>query len=854
VVRALPALIGLVLFVVALEVLRRELHAVSWRALSAAIAATPAHLLWAAGGLTAINYAVLTVYDFIALRSIGRRLPSWRVGGASFLAYAIANNVGFAMVSGASVRYRFYTRWGLTAAELSGVVISYSVTFWLGLLTLSGITLVSSPLPDALGLPAPRVATAIGVVLLAASAGYVVAAWRHRAPLRIGGFELRFPSVRLAVLQVATSSVEWALAAAVVYVLLPPNDASFVDVLGAFLLAQVLGLAAHVPGGIGVFEGLMVLLLKPFLPSALLVPALVVYRVVYYAVPLAIAVAALFLDEVWLRRAHAVRAAAFVGRLAEQMTPRLLAGLTFAAGMILLFSGATPAAEHRLAMLHRLVPLGIIETSHVIGSVTGAVLLLLSQGLARRLDAAYYLTVGALTAGMVASLLRAGGWEEALTLGVLIVLLRRARPAFTRTAALFATRFSAAWISSVVAVVAATVWLGFFAFKHVEYSHDLWWHFALNGDASRFLRGTVGATTVVLLFAIARLIGHAPAEVEQPSSDELSTADAIIKAQPSTYPNLIYLRDKAILFDEAREAFVLYGVRGRTWVALKDPVGPAPRASDLIRLFIERCDDFGGTPVFYEVGTQYLHHYADFGFTTAKIGEEARVDLAAFTLDGPRGARYRQVTRRFAKDGCTFRVIAATDVATVLRDLAGVSDDWLREKAVAEKGFSVGYFDRDYLARFPAAIVERDGRIVAFATLWPGGGPPEGGPHGGRRELSIDLMRYHHDAPNSVMEALIVHAMIWGQSHGYDWFSLGTAPMSGFEASAVAPLRARAGHFLYQHGARLYNFQGLRAFKEKFDPVWESRYLVYPGGLRLPRIAADVSALIAGGYRRIFTK
>jgi phosphatidylglycerol lysyltransferase len=398
------------------------------------------------------------------------------------------------------------------------------------------------------------------------------------------------------------------------------------------------------------------------------------------------------------------------------------------------------------------------------------------------------------------------------------------------------------------------VWLGFFAFKHVEYSHDLWWHFALNGDASRFLRGTVGATTVVLLFAIARLIGHAPAEVEEPSSDELSTADAIIKAQPSTYPNLVYLRDKAILFDEAREAFILYGVRGRTWVALKDPVGPAPRASDLIRLFIERCDDFGGTPVFYEVGTQYLHHYADFGFTTAKIGEEARVDLAAFTLDGPRGARYRQVTRRFAKDGCTFRVIAATDVATVLRDLAGVSDDWLREKAVAEKGFSVGYFDRDYLARFPAAIVERDGRIVAFATLWPGGGPPEGGPHVGWRELSIDLMRYHHDAPNSVMEALIVHAMIWGQSHAYDWFSLGTAPMSGFEASAVAPLRARAGHFLYQHGARLYNFQGLRAFKEKFDPVWESRYLVYPGGLRLPRIAADVSALIAGGYRRIFSK
>jgi phosphatidylglycerol lysyltransferase len=148
---------------------------------------------------------------------------------------------------------------------------------------------------------------------------------------------------------------------------------------------------------------------------------------------------------------------------------------------------------------------------------------------------------------------------------------------------------------------------------------------------------------------------------------------------------------------------------------------------------------------------------------------------------------------------------------------------------------------------------------VAFANLWPGGISPTESSDVSRaqsreRELSIDLMRYHHLAPRSVMEALIVHVLIWGKAHGYDSFSLGMAPMSGFETSPFAPLYARAGNFLYEHGARLYNFQGLRAFKEKFDPVWESRYLVYPGGLRLPRIAADVSALVAGGYRRIFTK
>jgi phosphatidylglycerol lysyltransferase len=115
-------------------------------------------------------------------------------------------------------------------------------------------------------------------------------------------------------------------------------------------------------------------------------------------------------------------------------------------------------------------------------------------------------------------------------------------------------------------------------------------------------------------------------------------------------------------------------------------------------------------------------------------------------------------------------------------------------------------------------------------------------------------MRYHKDAPKGVMEALFVHLLRWGKEQGYGWFGLGMAPFSGFEASPVAPLWSRLGRFLYQHGETFYNFQGLRAYKEKFKPTWEPRYLAYPGGLALPRILADVAALVAGGYRRIFLK
>jgi phosphatidylglycerol lysyltransferase len=186
-----------------------------------------------------------------------------------------------------------------------------------------------------------------------------------------------------------------------------------------------------------------------------------------------------------------------------------------------------------------------------------------------------------------------------------------------------------------------------------------------------------------------------------------------------------------------------------------------------------------------------------------KLGEGARVDLRGFSLKGGHAAKFRQALRHLKKDHASFRVIDAPAVPGTMSELRRVSDDWLHMKAGAEKRFSLGFFSETYLSRFPVAVIERDGRIVAFANILA---CPD------RVGLSVDLMRYTHDAPRDVIEALLIHVCLWGQQQGYQWFFLGMAPLAGVQRSPVASLWARVGEFLYEHGEAIYHFRGLRAF------------------------------------------
>jgi len=308
---------------------------------------------------------------------------------------------------------------------------------------------------------------------------------------------------------------------------------------------------------------------------------------------------------------------------------------------------------------------------------------------------------------------------------------------------------------------------------------------------------------------------------------------------------LALLGDKQFLMSPSGQSFIMYGIRGRHWIAMSEPVGKRDEISPLLWAFREQADLYGAVPVFYSVRKEFLPLALDLGLMAQKIGETALVPLQEFSLEGPARSGLRASQKRGRRDGLSFDVIPQGACEDLLPTLHTLSDEWLAIHGGSEKCFSLGRFDPDYIRNFPIAVARLDGHVVAFANLIS---TADG------REMAIDLMRYGHAAPKGVMDFLFIELMLWGKEKGVRNFDLGMAPLSGLEDHRLATLTSKLGAFVYEHANKIYGFEGLRNYKKKFDPVWEPLYLVAPAGLSLPIALGDVAILTSGSLKDMFVK
>ncbi len=835
---AVPVLITLI----ALFVLHDLSAHVKWADVQADMAAKPWRYLLYALCWTAFSFASMALYDVFAVQSVAQgKVPLPVAGMAGASGYAVSNCLGFSYITGTAIRYRIYASLGLDLGKVAGVIATSWVAFWMGLTLVLGVLLTLHPDGVSKVLPISEVTeTFIGIALLSGLA--ILLFWLAPGGRRLSfaGFGFKLPGGRLASLLTLSAVGDLFGSSMTLYVLMPDDlGVGFPFFFTVYIAAIAVGILSHAPGGLGVFEATLIAGLgasgRPDVIAALLL-----YRVIYTFLPFAVTCLSIAITWAVTRRRTIGGAATWAYRFVRPIIPMVAAGVSAVAGVTLLISGALPSNSQSLSALSEFLPLSFVEASHLIGSIVGVLLILISRGLFRKLHRAWLMAMALMVIGFFASLAKGLDTHEALSMLATIALLAMFRGAFYRVSGASVFRLNIPWFVSVFALMAVIFWIGLFAYSHVQYQNALWWEFAWSGDASRFLRSSLVVALILGAVAVNSLFGQ---QIPQAKLTEIpDVVHRLCMESEDTEAQICLTGDKQFLISPDETAFVAYADTGNALIAKGEPVGDTVAGQKLIWQLREMADRQGKLCAFYSVSTSYLPTFLDLGLSILKIGEVARVPLEGFSLDGKQKKGFRQAKNRAEREGFVFEIIRKDDLAPILPELRKISDHWLSNKAGEEKGFALGGFSEKYLSNFDHAVLRNGdtGKIVAFANLFQGGN---------KSELSLDLMRYEPESPSFVMDALFAEMMVWGAEQGFHWFSLGAAPFSGIENRELASIWNRIGGFVYEHGEQFYHFEGLRAFKQKFDPEWSPNYLASPGGFAAPRILYEVNILISGGIR-----
>ncbi len=775
--------------------------------------------LLSAAILTLVNLAVMGLYDVLCLKDAPvKPKERWWTGT---LAFAWSNFLTLGPLAGPAIRFWLYRPAGVSFVLLRQAILSIALGFGAGLLLWLGIGSIPLPMVGIVSLSAKIIIVFLMALLLGRLA-HKVQCWGF-FPAWVRELKVHWTPLFL------LGALDWFLAflvfAAIVRssgIIIPLDT-----VARLFFLGQGIGLVSLIPGGLGSADAFWLVEMDPVVGKS--AAALVIYRAIYYLLPWCAATLLL------LRRAvHEKVRWAGPARF-------LVALIVVLSGCIMLVSSATPMLAHRMKILQQIIPLPVLETSHLASAVVGLLLLVLARGLAKGYRHAFRTTLGLLVIGAAFNMLKGLDYEEAILLIMTASLLWTHARLFTLPSHAGGTAI-AIMTPIAVAILTFTA-VGFASYSTASYSHSLWLTFAHSAETARFLRALSVLTLSGLIIAIYRY-QRIPHRCIPPSREEVERALTIHQAAGNgTNALMVVNSDKSIHFWEDR-GFCLYRTMGANIFVFSDPTVPEGAERSFLNSLLQKAAELDRSLVFYQISSRWIPILHDYGYSFFKLGEEAIVELERFNIQGNKGKAMRNVLNRFRNDGYVFEILAANEIPSHLPELRRVSDAWLRNKRTREKQFSIGFFDDHYLCSFPCAVVrDSAGVAAAFSNIL----------HDlSRREFSVDLMRFTPECPNGVMDLLFLKLFEWGKTEGFRTFNLGMAPLATVGEVPQARMQERLANILFQYGEHWYNFRGLRQFKEKYDPEWEPRYLAYPVFWRWPQVLAGVAALIAGGWTNLF--
>lgn len=302
---------------------------------------------------------------------------------------------------------------------------------------------------------------------------------------------------------------------------------------------------------------------------------------------------------------------------------------------------------------------------------------------------------------------------------------------------------------------------------------------------------------------------------------------------------LAFTGDKRFLFSESGHSFIMFGIKGRAWVAVGPAIGLADEVEQLEVQFITKARASRAFPSFYGVTSDDAQRLEKVGLVREKLGEKASLALQDYSFSG-RGKRDIRSARNKAVDaGCRFEVMNPETAQGIHPKLKAISDNWLLSNVSLEKKFSLGRFDADYLNMFQIAVVFKDEDPIAFANLWVKD-----------TAVVIDMMRYTSPAQSGLMDYLFMEVILWAQERGLKRFDMGAAPLSGLAEQDSPSTVAKLGALIFVRGGKFYNFTGIKKYKNKFDPDWEPLFICAKSSLRAGAAAMAVASLTGTGMRQ----
>lgn len=735
---------------------------------------------WELGGvmlLGVVAFLATGLYDLIAARQAGVQVSKRSAFQIGLMSQAFTNFAGMGGLTGGVIRTREYIALGASKTAAVGVSAAVWASNTLGLLVL---LLLTSPL-------AVEIDGRVGVLVLVACLYLPVFLFAGR--IRIGHVDLRATAygampMREKLAMIAVSAVDWIAAGLFFWVCIrlfevqiDPWHALFI-----YATATVVGVISFLPSGLGSFDVTVLLLFHRLgVDTSSIALALIVFRIAYYLIPWLGALA------YWGRKTLGLDEAA---RRQTVMAHSLWVTMVLSSA-VLFASAFTPEITSRVRLLQEVVPDNLRQASHLTLLMMAVVLLVLARGINKRIRRAWELALVVNIIAIFALLIRGLDWEEAVLMFLFALGLVAARGAFTYETMNFRWRdLAPSMIPVLVLPVALYIWHGFHA------PVLLYTFFA-------------GIVALAGMFSRHRLLSFTGPGVEETKHFE----ELLATYGGNSYTHLFYLGDKEIFSSSDGQAALLYRPYGRILYGLGDPFGDPDSFHLLVGEFIAFADENHMSLVIYELDERHLSLYADEGFTFTKLGEDATVDISAFTVVGNRGKTMRRIINHFREEGLTFEVLPSPLDADTLKQLREISAKWLGSRQ--EMGFSLGRFEEDYIQRAPVAVACSQDRIEAFATLMPVDAAT----------TSVDLMRIRPDAPSGTMDGIFAHLMRHAHEQGYSFFNLGMAPMSNTGNRPHSHGREKLLHLVYDYGGKVYGFHGLRTYKQKFKPRWSSRYL-----------------------------